>query len=112
MNYMIWILFQIFAMSFTFTAPVRSTETPALELPSNSTPQEVWIGEVFTDSNRLSYGHYVFIKRQRKVRYDGSALIDVSYAVLKRDGKTLARFDDNIYFGMGNNIRLGLVSLL
>lgn len=38
--------------------------------------------------------------------------IDVSYAVLKRKGSILAKFDANVYFGMGNDIRLGLFSFL
>ena len=38
--------------------------------------------------------------------------IDVSYAVLKRKGSVLAKFDGNIYFGMGNDTRFGLFSLL
>ncbi|HVS81602.1 MAG TPA: hypothetical protein VHE60_07690 [Pyrinomonadaceae bacterium] len=38
--------------------------------------------------------------------------IDVTYAVLKRKGIVLAKFDDNIYFGMGNDTRFGLFSFL
>lgn len=38
--------------------------------------------------------------------------LDVSYAVIKRKGRILSKFDDNIYFGMGNNTRFGLFSFL
>jgi hypothetical protein len=81
--------------------------------------KEIWIGDVLFDDDTLTYNGYVVEKRQRKVRYDyprearsPSLWVDVSFAVLKRRGKVLARFDDNIYFGMGNNTRFGLFSFL
>jgi hypothetical protein len=84
-----------------------------------SRPKEIWIGDIFTDDDSLSYGGYVLQKLHRKVSYDyprktqtPSTRIDVSYAVLKRRGKSLAKFDDHIYFGMGNDTRFGLISIL
>ena len=80
---------------------------------------EIWIGDVLYGDDTLSYNGYVVEKRHRKVRSDyprqaetPSSRIDVSYAVLKRKGKSLIRFDDNKYFGMGNDTRFGLFSFL
>jgi hypothetical protein len=81
--------------------------------------KEISLGDVLSGDDTLSYNGYVVEKRHRKVREDypakmqsGPSWIDVSYAVLKRRGKVLSAFDDNIYFGMGNGIRFGLFSFL
>ena len=81
--------------------------------------KEIWMGDVLVDDNTLSYNGYVVEKRNKKVRYDystetrnQSSWIDVSYVVLKRQGKVLVTFDDGIYFGMGNSTRFGLFSFL
>src|SRR5262249_51457225 len=37
---------------------------------------------------------------------------DVFYGVLEYKKRTLLKFDDDIYFGEGNDVRFGLVSLL
>src|SRR4051794_6066773 len=79
--------------------------------------REIWMGDVLVDDNTLSYNGYVVEKRNKRVRYDysteirnQSSWIDVSYVVLKRQGKVLVTFDDGIYFGMGNSTRFGLFS--
>lgn len=93
--------------------------TPQLGLGQQEQAKEIWIGDVLSGDDTLIYNGYVVEKRHRKVRYDyprqaetPSSWIDVSYAVLKHKGKIVTRFDDNIYFGMGNDTRFGLVSLL
>lgn len=81
--------------------------------------KEIWIGDVLSGDDTLSYNGYVIEKRHKKVRYDYPAKmrsrpswIDVSYAVLKRKGRVLVKFDGEIYFGLGNNTRFGLLSFL
>ena len=79
--------------------------------------KEIWMGDILFDKDTLSYNGYVVEMRNRKVRDDYLVKtrirwIDVSYAVLKRKGKVLIEFDDNIYFGMGNSTRFGLFSFL
>jgi hypothetical protein len=82
--------------------------------------KETWIGDVLFDDDRLSYNGYAVERRHKKIRYDyppkmrsRSSWFGVSYAVIGRKARVLAKFDDNIYFGMGgNNIRFGLFSFL
>src|SRR5438128_3022848 len=80
-----------------------STAIPQMK----SEPNEIWLGDVLKHEDALKYRDYVIQKRHRKVSNPEEApmSIDVSYAVLKRSGLTILRFDDNIYFGMGNDIR-------
>ena len=73
----------------------------------------IQISDILADEDRLNYNGYVVEKRLRKVRYAyPPSWIDVSYAILKRKGSILAKFDDNVYFAMGNNTRFGLFSFL
>jgi len=87
-----------------------STAIPQMK----SEPKEIWLGDVLNDQHAIKYRDYVIQERQRKVYNPQEARIpiDVSYAVLKRSGRTILRFDDNIYFGLGNDTRFGLASLL
>lgn len=101
----------------TSTAANDSCTVPQQNLRQPEQTKEVWIGDVFSDEERLSYNGHVVEKRHKKVRYfyplkihSPPLFIDVSYAVIKRKGRVLAKFDDNIYFGMGNNVRFGLFS--
>ncbi|HEX5703781.1 MAG TPA: hypothetical protein VFX97_11320 [Pyrinomonadaceae bacterium] len=84
------------------------------EVPKKQT--EIWIGDVLGSAESIRYKSYVLEKRTREVELDlgtETALsIDVSYAVLKRNRRVLARFDGDIYFGAGNAVRFGLVSIL
>jgi hypothetical protein len=89
-------------------------------LPRQEQVKEILTGDVLSADDTLSYSGYVVEKRHKKVRYDYPAeikskplWIDVSYVVLKRQGKVRVTFDDGIYFGMGgNNTRFGLFSFL
>src|SRR5439155_19456128 len=86
-----------------------STAIPEMK----SEPNEIWLGDVLKQEDAIKYRDYVIQKRHRKVSNEEAPMsIDVSYAVLKRSGRTILRFDDNIYFGMGNDISFGLISLL
>ena len=112
-------LMRVIAILLIYVSLVSSSAIPALQSQKGIAPKEILIGDILTQDNRLSYGYYVLQKRQRRVRYDypqkarsSSSLIDVSYALLTRKGRALARFDDNIYFGMGNDTRFGLISVL
>jgi len=101
------------------TAINDSRTTPHLGLRQEEQAKEIWIGNVLSGDDRLSYNGYVVEKRHKKVRHDyppkmrsRPSWIDISYAVIKRKDRVLAKFDDNIYFGLGNNIRFGLFSFL
>jgi hypothetical protein len=81
--------------------------------------KEISVSDVFSAHDSLTYKGYVVEKQHREVREaypQGTQLppsrIDVSFAVLKRKGGVVIKFDDNIYFGMGNNIRFGFFSFL
>jgi hypothetical protein len=72
----------------------------------------------FVEGDNLSYHGYVVQKLYKKVKLDyppefkePPEWVDVSYAVLRKDGKVLAKFD-GVYFGMGNATRFGLFPLL
>jgi hypothetical protein len=82
-------------------------------------PKEISGAEVFSDDDRLKYCGYLVEKRHRKMRENyplvggaPASRIDVSYAVLKRKGKVLAKFDANVGFGLSNATRFGLFSFL
>ncbi len=72
------------------------------------------MGDVLSDDDRINYRGYVLQRKKRSVVDPEMALkpIDVSYAVLSRKGKRLMKFDANVYFGLGNATRFGLISIL
>ena len=93
--------------------------TAQAHLNRQEQPQDISGAEIFSDGDRLKHYGYVIEKRHRKVGENypvgvgaGQSWIDVSYAVLKRKGKVLAKFDANVYFGPGNATRFGLFSFL
>lgn len=77
-------------------------------------PKEIWLGDVLSDEDRITYRGYVLQRKNRTVVDPEIALkpIDVSYAVLNRNRKRVMKFDANVYFGLGNATRFGLVSIL
>ena len=94
------------ALSYsTFAAPVEQLKTE---------PGEIWVGDVLSSDDRINYRDYVLQRKNRSVFDPEMALkpIDISYAVLSRKGKRLMKFDANVYFGMGNATRFGLISIL
>lgn len=99
------------------SAATNSYTAAPSSLRQQEQAKEIWMGDILFDEDTLSYKGYVVEMRNRKVRDDypvktRTRWIDVSYAVLKRKGKVLIEFDDNIYFGMGNSTRFGLFSFL
>ncbi len=77
-------------------------------------PREIWIGDVLSDDARISYRDYILQRKNRTIVDPEIALkpIDVSYAVLNRRRERLMKFDANVYFGLGNATRFGLISIL
>lgn len=96
----------------------ESQATTPGRVTQSAQAKEIWMGDIlFGDT--LSYNGYVIEKRLRKVRSDHAdsllsrpSWIDVSYAVIKRNGKVVVKVDGDVYFGMGNDTRFGLLSFL
>ena len=91
----------------------NSTFATAIGQPKNE-PKEIWIGDVLSDEDRITYRGYVLQRKNRTVVDPEIALkpIDVSYAVLHRNRQRPMKFDANVYFGLGNDTRFGLISIL
>src|SRR6185369_8667033 len=114
MNYPLPAHIQFLRLLLLFVLVAGNSKLSTAIPQMRSEPKEVWLGDVLTDEDAIKYRDYVIQERQRKVYNPQEARmpIDVSYAVLKRSGRTILRFDDNIYFGLGNDTRFGLASLL
>ena len=70
------------------------------------------VNSVFVEGDSLSYSGYDVVKLKKKVKLEQtSGLIEVSYALLRRNGEVLEKFD-GVYFGMGNVTDFGLFSFL
>jgi hypothetical protein len=88
-------------------------------IPQENTDPERRITDAFVEGDKLIYNGYVIQKRYKKVKLDYPSKMnepppqwtEVSYAVLKRHGKTLMKFD-GVYAGYGNNTQFGLFSFL
>jgi hypothetical protein len=81
--------------------------------------KEILTSDILSADDSLSHAGYVLERQHRKVASDAPAQIksssrqiDVSYVILKRNGKVLMKFDENIYFGRGNRAAFGLFSFL
>jgi hypothetical protein len=82
--------------------------------PSPISPEEdpKQVSSIFVEADTLSYGGYDVVKLKKKVKLEQtSGLTEVSYALLKRNGKVLEKFD-GVYFGAGNATDFGLFSFL
>lgn len=92
--------------------PISSPSPAAEEYPRQ-------LNDIFVDGDRLSYNGYEVLRLNKQVKYrypdengrNRSDLIEVSYAIVKRNNRTLATFD-GVYFGMGNATDFGLFPLL
>lgn len=70
------------------------------------------VSSVFVEGDTLSYGDYDVVKLTKKVKLEQTTgLTEVSYVLLKRNGRVLKKFD-GVYFGMGNATDFGLFSFL
>ncbi|MCA1601606.1 MAG: hypothetical protein LC776_08185 [Acidobacteria bacterium] len=86
------------ASSAVYQQPTISTAQPS---PSSKKPEEYseQLNSVFVKQDTRSYGGYDVVKLKKKVKVEQpSSLSEVSYAVLKSNGKVLAKFD-GVYFG-------------
>lgn len=101
-----------FVFACTLIISITTVATAIVQIKNE--PKETWIGDVLGDGDLIKYRGYVLQKRKRSVVDPERALkpIDVSYAVLNRKGKRLMKFDANVYFGLGNATRFGLISIL
>jgi hypothetical protein len=79
--------------------------------------EELRLSDISVDAAELRYGPYVVRKGHRQVRMGYASkgrhvvFADDEYAILRRQGKTIARFD-GIHGPIGNNIEFGVSSLL
>lgn len=90
------------------TAPAR-TARPA---PAPAAEPRL-VREFFVDDDRLSYGGYEIVRRERevKVEYPSELRTEVSYAVLKKKGRVVAKFE-GVVSGFGNATEFGLFDFL
>jgi hypothetical protein len=80
--------------------------------PISAEEEPTQVNSVFVEGDALSYSGYDIVKLKKKVKLEQtSGLTEVSYALLKRNGKVLAKFD-GVYFGMGNATDFGVFSFL
>lgn len=91
------------------SAPVTEAQSsPSVSQTVDSSEQ---IENIYSESDSLSYAGYEVVKLNKRVRLEHiHGLTEVSYAVLRRNGRTLATFD-GVYSGVGNATSFGLVSL-
>ncbi len=83
--------------------------SPSVSQPVDSSER---IENIYSESDSLSYAGYEIVKLNKRVRLEHTrGLTEVSYAILRRNGRTLATFD-GVYSGFGNASDFGLVSLL
>jgi hypothetical protein len=71
--------------------------------------------EEFIEGNRLSYRGYQAAKLHKKVRIeDFSKSVEITYAHISRNGKTLSKFDgfEGSHHPLGSDIDFGLFALL
>jgi hypothetical protein len=119
-----------FWMLLTLAFACSSCETPAISQSAPiseaySTPDRVQpeeypqpIDNIFVDGNSLSYNGFEIVKLEKKVEYhyppemkSPPDLLGASYAVLKKNGRVLAKFD-GVYHGAGNATDFGLFPFL
>jgi len=95
-------------------APVASSK-PLAARSDCQRPKEMHAGEVIANFDQLSYRGYMIQTHHRLARVDGPPApepVKVSYVVVKRNGRTVAKFDSEIYSSLGNSTEVGLYSLL
>lgn len=71
--------------------------------------------EIIERINELTYRNYGIQTRHKKERFGelrDDPMVEVSYLVVRRQGRTVAKFDAGIYSPMGNATDAGLFSLL
>jgi hypothetical protein len=103
----------------------RNPSSPALNAASPSSSQTKAVGEeihnadAFTKSKELRYGGYTARTRYKKAKLadspdtkQSSELVEASYGILEREGKTVLQFDAGVYNGGLNATSFGLFPFL
>jgi hypothetical protein len=96
---------------------ISQTKPSPSPIPDQEYPKQ--LDDIFVDDDSLSYNGYNVIRRKKKVKLEYpdekgktiSNLIEVSFAVVQRKNRTLAKFE-GVYFGAGNATDFGLFPLL
>lgn len=95
--------------SAVYQRPPVSKAQPS---PISAEEEPAQVNSVFVEGDSLSYNGYDVVKLKKKVKLEQTfGLTEVSYALLKKEGKVLAKFD-GVYFGAGNVTDFGLFSFL
>ncbi|HEY6045100.1 MAG TPA: hypothetical protein VIU65_00775 [Pyrinomonadaceae bacterium] len=102
--------------------PIEALPTPS---PTQVNPRcerpdrEIYAGEIFEPFNRLTYRGYLIQTKHRTAKLHvppeygpPPKPVKVSYAVVKRRNRTIAKFDGDIYFPLGNSLTGGFFPLL
>jgi hypothetical protein len=72
----------------------------------------LYFDDVYTNDDSLTYGAYQVEKRSKMLWLkEAETNAEVTYVVLKRNGKTSAKFE-GIHYPLGNDARFGLFSVL
>jgi hypothetical protein len=119
----LWAPLTLALASSSCGAPANSQSAPVSEVqptPGRTQPEEYPepIDNIFVDGDSLSYDGFEIVKLEKKVKYyyppemkSPPDLLDASYAVLKKNGRVVAKFD-GVYHGMGNTTDFGLFPFL
>ena len=90
-------------------SPPEPSVTPA---PQQSDSVSGDIEGVYTEDGMLSHIGYEIEKRSRTVKFEGTKYdTEIQYAVLKKNGKVVAKFD-GLSHPLGTEVRFGLFPLL
>ena len=94
------------------SAAIPQEQSMPTSSPASTDPYVNLVESAITQSDTLSYNGYEVIRLSKRVRLPMSrSLTEVSYAVLRRNGRVLATFD-GVYSGWGNATDFGLFPLL
>lgn len=86
--------------------------TPTPSAPAE--PKEILMSDIFTEEESLSYNGFKIAKIEKRLKGKSQALSysqELSYAVIKRNGKVLAEFE-GLHGGLMNATDMGLFPLL
>lgn len=110
--------FIVTACNFPVTPQSASNSHSAHPLPQQAENCPEQLDSIFVKNNSLSYNGFNVAKLKKKVllKYPSEKnlnpeSVEVSYAVLKRNGKEITNFD-GVYFGAGNATDFGLFPFL
>lgn len=78
------------------------------ERPKQTVPADT----VIDSFDRLTHSDYLIQTRHRMAKLEVPKPVEVSYLVVKRKGRVIAKFDADIHFGLGNATDAGFFPLL